>query len=85
MPGIVFIECYDRFRIFFDREKMITQLGKPELELVSDTYWGEEGTIDAYIFIYKNGLLNIFLEPDTLKIKELQIGELDKSPYTIKK
>lgn len=69
----------------YDEEKIVNQLGKPELEFISETFWDEEGTIDAYIFVYKNGLLNIFFEPDTLKIKELQIGELDKSNYTLKK
>ncbi|HNY55196.1 MAG TPA: hypothetical protein PKI86_06195, partial [Chitinophagales bacterium] len=65
------------------KEKVITDLGQPELELTDDLNWLSEYYVDAYILVYKNLNLNIFLNPETLKIKEIIIGELDKTNYTL--
>ena len=66
-------------------EKIITDLGQPELELTDDLNWLSEYYVDASILVYKNEKLNIFLNPETLKIKEIILGELDKTNYTVGK
>lgn len=67
------------------KEKIITDLGQPELVLTDDLNWLSEYYIDSCILVYKNKKLNIFLNPETLKIKEIIIGELDKTNYTLSK
>ena len=67
------------------KEKIITDLGQPELELTDDLNWLSEYYVDASILVYKNEKLNIFLNPETLKIKEIILGELDKTNYTVGK
>lgn len=67
-----------------DKNHIIAQLGKADLELIDDTMWGLDYSVNAFISIYKKGMLNIFFDPDNLNINTLIIGEMDKSNYSKK-
>ena len=56
--------------------------GEAEKELIEDTTWGLDYSIDCYISIYKNSKLYFYFEPEKLTLREIRIGDVNEEFYT---
>ena len=68
----------------FTKNEMESFHGKPEKELIEDTMWGMDYSLDSFISVYKNSMLYLYFEPQKLRLQEVRIGKVNEEFYTKK-
>lgn len=66
------------------KDEIETFNGKPERELIDDTMWGIDYSLDGFISVYKNSTLYFYFQPETLTLQEVRIGHVNEEYYASK-
>lgn len=58
--------------------------GDPEKELIEDIAYAWDIVIESYVSVYKNASLYFFFDPERWTLKEIGIGNVDKTCFSLK-